>query len=148
MVWNHCGNGYRLISSCLYHDLIRIGVGTTFFWLEKNHGYSPRGRHFPFYALKNIIHMSFEFILVNPQVEPHVALIQLNRPKELNALSRELMMELKEALQQLDEDDRVRVIVLTGNEKAFAAGADIKQMATCFCHGYGEARPVCCLGPG
>lgn len=73
--------------------------------------------------------MSFEFIIVNPQVEKFVALIQLNRPKELNALNRQLMTELKDALQQLDADDNVRVIVLTGNEKAFAAGADIKEMA-------------------
>lgn len=73
--------------------------------------------------------MNFELIIVNPQIEKHIALIQLNRPKELNALNRQLMNELKEALQQLDEDDQVRVIVLTGNEKAFAAGADIKQMA-------------------
>ena len=73
--------------------------------------------------------MNFEFIIVNPQVEKFVALVQLNRPKELNALNRQLMTELKDALQQLDADDNVRVIVLTGNEKAFAAGADIKEMA-------------------
>ena len=73
--------------------------------------------------------MSFEFILVNDQVEKYIALVQLNRPKELNALNRQLMTELKEALQQLDSDDKVRVIIITGNEKAFAAGADIKEMA-------------------
>src|ERR1041384_1994814 len=73
--------------------------------------------------------MLYEFILVNPQIEKNVALIQLNRPKELNALNRQLMTELKDALQQLDADDNVRVIVLTGSEKAFAAGADIKEMA-------------------
>ena len=72
--------------------------------------------------------MSFEFIVVQPQEEKHIALIRLNRPKELNALNRKLMTELKEALQQLDEDDDVRVIIITGNERAFAAGADIKQM--------------------
>lgn len=74
--------------------------------------------------------MNFEFLIVNPQVEPFIALVQLNRPKELNALNRQLMIELKTALQQLDETDNVRVIVITGNDKAFAAGADIKQMAT------------------
>ncbi len=74
--------------------------------------------------------MSFEFIVVQPQEEKHIALIRLNRPKELNALNRKLMTELKEALQQLDEDDDVRVIIITGNERAFAAGADIKEMAT------------------
>lgn len=58
-----------------------------------------------------------------------MALIELNRPKELNALNRQLMQELRDELQRLDKNDQVRVIVLTGNEQAFAAGADIKQMA-------------------
>jgi len=70
-----------------------------------------------------------EFIKVNNQYKKHIALINLNRPKELNALNLQLMTELKNALQTLDEDNSVRVIILTGNEKAFAAGADIKQMA-------------------
>src|SRR5687767_7139590 len=70
-----------------------------------------------------------EFIKVTPNHQEHVALIELNRPKELNALNLQLMGELRDALKQLDEDDSVRAIVLTGNEKAFAAGADIKQMA-------------------
>jgi enoyl-CoA hydratase len=74
--------------------------------------------------------MATEFIKVNPQVEKHIALIELNRPKELNALSRELMLEIRDTLRSLDEDDNVRVIILTGGEKVFAAGADIKQMAT------------------
>lgn len=73
--------------------------------------------------------MSFEFILVEKQVAPFVALVRLNRPKELNALNLQLMNEIKTALQTLDEDDEVRAIVLTGNDRAFAAGADIKQMA-------------------
>ncbi len=70
-----------------------------------------------------------EFIEVNPQFEKHIALIRLNRPKELNALNLQLMGELRDALISLDEDNEVRVIILTGNERAFAAGADIKQMA-------------------
>jgi enoyl-CoA hydratase len=73
--------------------------------------------------------MPSEFLLINPQVEKNVALIQLHRPKELNALNRQLMAELRDALLELDGDENVRVIVLTGNEKAFAAGADIKEMA-------------------
>lgn len=73
--------------------------------------------------------MSFEFIIVNPQAEKYVALIQLNRPKELNALNLQLMGELRDALKELDNNDEVRAIIITGNEKAFAAGADIKQMA-------------------
>lgn len=70
-----------------------------------------------------------EFIIVNPQAAPHVAHVQLNRPKELNALNLELMLEIKEALIELDADPNVRAIVISGNERAFAAGADIKQMA-------------------
>lgn len=73
--------------------------------------------------------MQTELILVNPQIQPFVAHIQLNRPKELNALNPVLMRELKDALLELDQDVQVRAIVLSGNEKAFAAGADIKQMA-------------------
>lgn len=73
--------------------------------------------------------MQNEFILVNPQYAEHIALVQLNRPKELNALNLQLMNELKAALKELDENPEVRVIIITGNERAFAAGADIKQMA-------------------
>ena len=53
----------------------------------------------------------------------------LNRPQQLNALSGELMEELVTALQELDEDEAVRCIVLGGNERAFAAGADIAELA-------------------
>lgn len=70
-----------------------------------------------------------ELIKVNSQVQPFTALIELNRPKALNALNPQLMEELHQALQDLDRDESVRVIVLTGNDQAFAAGADIKQMA-------------------
>jgi enoyl-CoA hydratase len=73
--------------------------------------------------------MSYEFIKVNPQYAKHIALIELNRPKELNALNRQLMREIRDALKSLDEEDTVRVVILTGGEKVFAAGADIKQMA-------------------
>ncbi len=70
-----------------------------------------------------------DFIIVHDQYEKHVALIQLNRPKELNALNLQLMLELRDTLKQLDNNKEVRAIILTGNEQAFAAGADIKQMA-------------------
>ncbi|WP_235938450.1 enoyl-CoA hydratase-related protein [Chitinophaga solisilvae] len=73
--------------------------------------------------------MQPEFIIIHQQVAPYVAHIQLNRPKELNALNLQLMGELRDALKLLDADDQVRAIVLSGNDKAFAAGADIKQMA-------------------
>jgi len=70
-----------------------------------------------------------EFIKVTEQKEPFIALIELNRPKELNALNKQLMEEVRDALRALDKNDQVRVIIITGNEQAFAAGADIKQMA-------------------
>lgn len=70
-----------------------------------------------------------EFIKVNTEYKKYIALIELNRPKELNALNLQLMGELRDALKMLDDDDQVRVIIITGNEKAFAAGADIKQMS-------------------
>jgi enoyl-CoA hydratase len=58
------------------------------------------------------------------------AIVQLNRPEVLNALNMALMEELVDALETLDEDDRVHCTIVTGNEAAFAAGADIKEMAT------------------
>ncbi|GIV33193.1 MAG: enoyl-CoA hydratase [Chitinophagales bacterium] len=73
--------------------------------------------------------MQFEYILVEPEYEKHIALVRFNRPNELNALNRKLMSELRDALKMLDDDEEVRVIILTGNARAFAAGADIKEMA-------------------
>jgi enoyl-CoA hydratase len=70
-----------------------------------------------------------EFIKVKKDHAPAVALIELNRPNELNALNPQLMGELKDELLTMDNDDSIRVIIITGNDKAFAAGADIKQMA-------------------
>ena len=57
-----------------------------------------------------------------------VAVVLLNRPKQLNALSGELMGALVSALLELDGDAEVRAIVLGGNERAFAAGADAAEM--------------------
>jgi enoyl-CoA hydratase len=59
--------------------------------------------------------------------EEPIATVQLNRPEVLNALNEELLDELAKALAALDDDDAIRCIVLTGNERAFAAGADIKE---------------------
>ena len=63
------------------------------------------------------------------QTEGKVALITLNRPQVLNALNDELMDELGDALLRFDADDAIACIVITGSEKAFAAGADISKMA-------------------
>jgi len=70
--------------------------------------------------------MSHEFIVT--EVIGRVALITLNRPRQLNALAPKLMQELGAALYRFDADDGVGAIVITGNEKAFAAGADIGVM--------------------
>ena len=59
---------------------------------------------------------------------PGVALITLNRPKALNALCAALISELNDALNRIESDDSVGAIVITGSERAFAAGADIKEM--------------------
>ena len=72
--------------------------------------------------------MAFETLLV----ERHdaVTLIRLNRPQAMNALNDQLMDELTAALDEAEADDSVRCMVLTGSERAFAAGADIKEMMT------------------
>ena len=71
--------------------------------------------------------MSYEMILVERR--DRVGLVTLNRPKQLNALNDQLMDELGSALLEMDSDDTVGAIVITGNDKAFAAGADIGAMA-------------------
>ncbi|WP_299892268.1 enoyl-CoA hydratase-related protein [uncultured Lacinutrix sp.] len=58
-----------------------------------------------------------------------VVVLQLNRPKALNALNTEVMHELVDIMQELDKDSKVGCFVITGNKKAFAAGADIKEMS-------------------
>lgn len=74
----------------------------------------------------------FEHILVDTHFknEKHIACITLNRPKALNALCTPLMKELIEALEELDQNEETRVIILTGSERAFAAGADISELST------------------
>lgn len=71
--------------------------------------------------------MSYENILV--ETHGQVGLIRLNRPKALNALSDALMIELGEALVAFDAQDEIGCVIVTGSEKAFAAGADISVMA-------------------
>ena len=71
--------------------------------------------------------MAYEHILV--ESEPPIATITLNRPKVLNALSPDLVHELTGALAELDADEAIRAVVLTGGPKVFAAGADIGDMA-------------------
>src|SRR5262245_36532178 len=70
--------------------------------------------------------MPYETILVEQRGA--VGLITLNRPKALNALSDQLIAEIDAALTEFDRDDTTGAVVLTGSEKAFAAGADIGEM--------------------
>ena len=75
--------------------------------------------------------MSYEMILTSTQGPDtrQVAIVTLNRPKQLNALNNQLMDELGSALKAFDADDHIGCIIITGSEKAFAAGADITAMA-------------------
>jgi enoyl-CoA hydratase/carnithine racemase len=70
--------------------------------------------------------MAYETLIV--ETRDHVGLIRLNRPQAMNALNAQLMDELGDALSKFDADDHIGAIVITGSEKAFAAGADIKEM--------------------
>jgi enoyl-CoA hydratase/carnithine racemase len=72
--------------------------------------------------------VAYETLMVDRQ-DP-LALIRLNRPQALNALNGQLMDELTQALDEVEADDAIRVIILTGSDRAFAAGADIKEMAS------------------
>lgn len=81
--------------------------------------------------------MAYEVIDVRIEAEK-VGIVTLNRPKQLNALNDQLMDELGDALHALDADKRIGCIILTGSEKAFAAGADIAAMARySFANAYG-----------
>ncbi len=71
--------------------------------------------------------MTYDLILT--QTHDRVAVIQFNRPKDLNALNRQMMAEVMAAAEAFDRDAAIGCIILTGNQRAFAAGADIKEMA-------------------
>ncbi len=70
--------------------------------------------------------MSYEFILA--EKDGAVGIVTLNRPQQLNALSYGLVKEMSLAMEAFDQDEKIRVIIITGGEKVFAAGADIKEM--------------------
>ncbi len=76
--------------------------------------------------------MPYEHILV--ESEPPIGIIRLNRPKVHNALSFDVLREIVDALERFDKDETIRATVLAGNDDAFSAGADIKELA--------EATPV------
>lgn len=73
----------------------------------------------------------YKYILAETPAEyPGVGLLRLNRPKALNALNAALVTELMDALAAFDADERIGAMVVTGNERAFAAGADIEEMTS------------------
>ncbi|MEG1329664.1 MAG: enoyl-CoA hydratase-related protein, partial [Janthinobacterium sp.] len=72
--------------------------------------------------------MAYEMLEVRTEADK-VGVITLNRPKQLNALNEQLMTELGAALQAFDADEKIGCVIITGSEKAFAAGADIGAMA-------------------
>ena len=74
----------------------------------------------------------YQMILVETPVDG-VGMVRLNRPKAYNALNDELMGELHQALLAFEQDDDIACMVITGNDKAFAAGADIKEMVNNTC---------------
>ena len=71
--------------------------------------------------------MAYENIIV--EITDHVCLIKLNRPKALNALNSQLVTELSDAVSQAETNDKVRCMIISGCDKAFAAGADISEMS-------------------
>ena len=71
--------------------------------------------------------MAYENIIV--EITDHVCLIKLNRPKALNALNSQLVAELSDAVRQAETNDKVRCMIISGCDKAFAAGADISEMS-------------------
>jgi len=72
--------------------------------------------------------MTLTYNNIQVSTEDTIGIVTLYRPTVLNALNHELMEELVKALEEFDRDDNIRVIILTGGERAFAAGADIKEM--------------------
>lgn len=70
-----------------------------------------------------------EFTYLQVAKDEQIGMVKLNRPHVLNALNREMVREIIAALEQLDRDDEIRTMMISGNGRAFAAGADIEEMA-------------------
>lgn len=88
--------------------------------------------------------MTYTCILT--ETRGRVGVVTLNRPEAMNALNNTLMRELMDALESFDQDDEIRAIVVTGNQKAFAAGADIKEMADKTVHEMFDVDPIAQFG--
>jgi enoyl-CoA hydratase len=72
--------------------------------------------------------MTYDMIIVS--IEDHIGIIQLNRPEALNALNDHLLSELADILKSFLQDDEVRCVIISGSEKSFCAGADLKEMVS------------------
>jgi enoyl-CoA hydratase len=72
--------------------------------------------------------MPYDSVLTS--IEDNVAIVQMNRPETLNVLSSQLLSELNDALRSFFDDKKVRCIIIAGSEKAFCAGADLKEMGS------------------
>lgn len=79
---------------------------------------------------KTAKYKQYKYIKVDPTYEAGIALVTLNRPEVLNALSLTLMEELGDALTSLDKDNSVKSVILTGSDRAFSVGADLKEVAS------------------
>ena len=78
--------------------------------------------------LHPLFYFSSQELIKCEYFQSKVALLTLNRPKQLNALNENLIKQLIQTLTSLDSDPNIHAIVITGNEKAFAAGGDLKEM--------------------
>jgi hypothetical protein len=86
---------------------------------------------------------SYEHVLAEKKENGTVGLITLHRPSALNALSEALFTDLLHAAKAFDQDEQIGCLVLTGSTKAFAAGADIKEMSDItFAEAFGQVRPL------
>ena len=107
------GNDFRAVLGffavgCRFGVLRRLGVGTL--------------------ITRRQVRQALRGLELKTETHGRVGLVTLNRPKAMNALNDQLLNEVMDALETFDKDDNVGAMVITGNEKAFAAGADIKEM--------------------
>lgn len=84
-------------------------------------------------------------VLLQDRVGNHTRLLKLNRPEKLNALSRVLLNEISSVLREFEDDPSVRCVIITGNGKAFSAGADIKEFIVNDVESYGDLERVAAL---
>lgn len=116
-------SGHRISPSCFHHQAMLLTHPL------------PILRSIAPHNLSQILHFSRamsnpseQLILTSRSVSNKVVILTLNRPKALNALSSPLFAQLNAELEKADNDDGVRAVVITGGDKVFAAGADIKEM--------------------